>query len=389
MSPSKAFVIARVNLVRVLRDRSGLFFIFVFPLMLVLVLGLSFGGGFAPRVGVVAVDTGPLGDELVERLGGEEVGWAIEPYDDPAELREDVRSGLLDAGLAIPAGYDDQLRAGEAVTVEYVAPAEDVAIGLRTVVDAAVADQASIARAARFVAAQAGISTPDAFAVAEEARGAVAPIELEVSSLGETFLPESLAGFGLGAQSQLVLFMFVTSMSAAAQLIASRQLGVSRRMVSTPTRLGTILAGEALGRFGIAMLQGVFIVAATALAFGVAWGDPLGAAAIIIVFAAVGAGAAMLVGAVARNAEQATGIGVFAGLGLAAIGGAMVPPEIFPPIMDTISHLTPHRWAIDGLRELAVGGGIGDALPQLGVLVAFAVVLLGLATWRLRAALTH
>ena len=389
MSLAKAVAIARVNLVRLLRDRSGLFFIFVFPLLLVLVLGLSFGGGFAPRVGIVAIDTGPFGEELVERLGSDEIGWAVERHDDAVELREDVRGGLLDAGIVLPAGADERLRSSETVSVEYVAPAQDVAIGLRTVVDAAVADQASIARAARFVAAQTGLSMPDAFDVASEAREAVAPIEVEVSSVGESFLPESLAGFGLGAQSQLVLFMFVTSMSAAGQLIASRQLGVSRRMVSTPTSLGTILVGEALGRFGIAMLQGIFIVAATALGFGVAWGDPLAAGAIVALFAAVGAGAAMLVGAVATNAEQASGIGVFAGLGIAAIGGAMAPPEIFPPIMDTISHLTPHRWAIDGLRELAAGGGVVDALPQLGVLAVFAVVLLGLATWRLRAALTR
>ncbi len=214
-------------------------------------------------------------------------------------------------------------------------------------------------------------------------------IEVEVTSIGESPIPESLAGFGLGAQSQLVLFMFVTSMSGATQLILSRRLGVSARMVSTPTGLSTILLGEALGRFGVAMLQGIFIVLSTALAFGVSWGDPLAAAVIVGLFAAVGAGAAMLVGAVANNAEQASGVGVFAGLGIAALGGAMAPPEIFPPIMDAISRFTPHRWAIDGLRELAVGGGVMDILPQVGVLAAFAVVLLGLATWRLRLALTR
>ncbi len=389
MSLGKAVAIARVNVVRLLRDRSGLFFIFVFPLMLVLVLGLSFGGGFAPRVGVVAVDVGPMGEELVERLRGDQVGWTIQRYDDPAELREDVRSGLLGAGLIIPAGYDEQVRTTHRSTVEFVASAQEVAIFLRSTVEAAVAEQSTVVRAARFVTAQAGVSPPEALDVAREATDAVAPIAVEVTSLGESPIPASLSGFGLGAQSQLVLFMFVTSMSAAGQLIASRQLGVSRRMVSTPTSLGTILVGEALGRFGIAMLQGIFIVAATALAFGVAWGDPVAAGAIVVLFAAVGAGAAMLVGAVAGNVEQATGIGVFAGLGIAAIGGAMAPPEIFPPIMDTISRFTPHRWAIDGLRELASGGGIVDALPQLGVLTVFAVVLLSLAIWRLRLALTR
>jgi ABC-2 type transport system permease protein len=56
--------------------------------------------------------------------------------------------------------------------------------------------------------------------------------------------------------------------------------------------------------------------------------------------------------------------------------------------MQTISRLTPHRWALDGFRELIGGGTIANVLPELGVLAAFAVVLLALATWRLRAALT-
>ena len=389
MNLGKAMAIARINIVRLLRDRSGLFFIFVFPLMLVLVLGLSFGGGFAPRVGVVGEDPGALGDELVDGLAADPVGWEIERFDTEAALRENVRKGVLSAGIVLPDGYDERLRSGQPATIEFVAPPQDVAIRLRSVVEAAVTDQSALVRAARFATAQAGLPGGDAFEAASRARTTVPEIAIAVTTLGESPFPEALLGFGLGAQSQLVLFMFVTSMSAAAQLILSRQLGVSARMVSTPTTIGTIVVGEALGRFGVAMLQGLFIVVATAIGFGVSWGDPLAAGAIIVLFAAVGAGAAMLVGSVVNNAEQAAGIGVFAGLGIAAIGGAMAPPEIFPPIMDAISRFTPHRWAIDGLRELAAGGGIADTLPQLAVLSAFAIVLLGLATWLLRRALTR
>lgn len=160
-------------------------------------------------------------------------------------------------------------------------------------------------------------------------------------------------------------------------------------MLSTSTSMPAILLGEALGRFGVALFQGLIIIAATALVFGVAWGDPFGAAAIIVAFALVGAGVAMLIGAVANNAEQASSVGVFAGLGIAAIGGSMVPPEIFPPFMETISWLTPHRWALDGFRELVAGESFVAVMPQVGALLTFAVVLLGLATWRLRAALTR
>jgi ABC-type multidrug transport system permease subunit len=57
--------------------------------------------------------------------------------------------------------------------------------------------------------------------------------------------------------------------------------------------------------------------------------------------------------------------------------------------MGTISWLTPHRWALDGFRELIAGGELVAILPQLGVLLGLAVAVLALATWRLRVALTR
>ncbi|MEX0699797.1 MAG: hypothetical protein WD354_08695, partial [Acidimicrobiia bacterium] len=44
----KAFAIARNNVTRLLRDRSSIFFVFIFPLALVLLIGLQFGGSFTP-----------------------------------------------------------------------------------------------------------------------------------------------------------------------------------------------------------------------------------------------------------------------------------------------------------------------------------------------------
>ena len=385
MSVGRALTIARANVVRLLRDRLGLFFIVVLPMIIILVTGLQFGGGFEARVGLFGPSGGELADELATAL---ERDWNVVRYDSAETLARDVSDGRVAAGIVLPDGYTDRLVAGEPVEVEYRAPPGDVAIGRRSVLAAAVAEQAAVVRAAAFAAAETGGSPADLLPAAEATRDVMPDLEVEVTTLGESLFPDELSGFALGAQGQLLLFIFLTSMTGAAQLILSRTLGVSRRMLSTSTPMPTILLGEALGRFGVAMFQALFIVAATAIAFGVTWGDPVGAGALVIVFSLVSAGVAMLIGAISSNAEQASSLGVFAGLGIGALGGAMVPPEIFPPIMQTISRFTPHRWALDGFRELIGGGTIANVLPELGVLAAFAVVLLALATWRLRAALT-
>jgi len=185
-----------------------------------------------------------------------------------------------------------------------------------------------------------------------------------------------------------VLFVFVNSLAATVALIQTRRLGVARRMLSTPMTAGTIVLGETLGRFLIAMMQGVFIIVAASLLFSVQWGDPLAASVLLTAFALVSTGAAVFFGAVLSNESQAGAL-TPVGLGLAALGGCMVPLEIFSPTMQTIAHITPHAWAVEGFRELVrTDAGITDIALQIAVLLGFAVVLLGLASWRLHRTIT-
>ena len=109
----------------------------------------------------------------------------------------------------------------------------------------------------------------------------------------------------------------------------------------------------------------------------------------MLVFAFVAGGAAMLVGSVASNPSQAGALGPALGLLLALLGGAMVPSEVFPEAMRTLSHVTPHAWAMDAFRALGSGDTVVTILPQLLVLAVFATGLLGLATLRFRRVLAH
>jgi len=380
-----ALTIARVNLVRLLRDRMGLFFIFLLPAVLIVVLGTAFGGRVAPRLGVVSTGSGALGQELLDAIGSGGMRLEIKVLQTDEQLMDGIESGRLEMGMRIPDGYDATLRSGGTATILLYGRQESVISALREGVASAVAEQSARLRAARLVVQRGAAPIDVALANAAAAQGQLSGVSIAVTTVGEGIFPEGTGAFQPGAQSQLVLFMFLTSMTAATQLILSRQLGVSRRMVSTPTPIRTIVVGEMLGRFGVAMIQGLFIVLLSALLFGVSWGDPLAASLVVVMFALVGTGAAMVVGVFSNNADQAGTIGVFAGMALGALGGAMVPIEIFGEPMRSIAMLTPHAWAMQGLREVALrGGGIGDILVPLAVLGLFAAALLTLGVWRFR-----
>lgn len=385
-----ALEIARVNLLRVVRDRTNLFFVFLLPLIIIVALGAAFGGAGTSRLGVVRDGAGALADELAQALASGELDVEIRERGSLEELRAGVERGELELGLFIPPGYDEALRSGQDQELVLVARPESIFAALSQGVEAAVAEQSAQLRAARVASAFADIGFDDALMEAQARQAALAGIDVRTTTIGAATFPAGGNLFALGAQSQTILFMFLTSMTAATQLILTRQLGVSRRMLATPTPIRSILLGELGGRFAIAMLQGLFIVVVSSLLFGVGWGDLVGAAAVIVIFAFIGTGAAMTVGVFSHNADQAGAIGVVVGMVLGAVGGAMVPLELFDEPMLTLARLTPHAWAISALRDLVFDAAtVTDILVQLGVLIVFAVVLVALGTWGLRRSLTR
>ena len=378
------FVIAGVNLRRTLRDRTNAFFVVLFPLLLVMVLGLAFGGEYTPRVAVVVAERGPLANAMVDEL--EATGaFDVKQVAERDEAVAEVETGRMESAIVIPANYDRALAEGRTVSIEYVSRADRSAQQVSMVVRAAVDAQASRVKVARVLEQRLGADLPTNLARTDRTADSVADVSVRTTTTGTAVFPADLGRFDLGASSQLLLFIFVTSMTTATALIETRRIGVSRRMLSTPTRVSSIVAGEALGRVGIAVVQGIVIMAGSALLFGVSWGSSLGAIALMVLFATVAGGAGLLLGAISTNPQQAIGAGLLVGLGLSALGGSMMPLEFYSPTMLVVAHFTPHAWAADAFATLVRrDGSVMDIMGELGVLLAYAAVLFALGSWVLR-----
>jgi ABC-2 type transport system permease protein len=385
----KPLHIAWVNVKRMLREGGNIFFVFIFPIALVLLIGVQFGGDFAPAVGISTADGGTLTSEIVSALESDD-SVTLTEFESEDELRVAVERGRAQVGVVLPPDMEETAASGDLIEIGYLSRPDGSGAQLQSLVSATLAEVLRPVGAARFAAVETGTPFEQALPVATGIAAETEPIAVEVTSVGEALFPETLGRFDLGASSQLVLFVFLTALAGSSALILTRQLGISRRMLSTPTPVSSIVLGESLGRFSTALLQGLYIMILTLVIFGVDWGDPIGAVLLLMALAAVGAGAGMLMGSVFSNDQQAGGIGVVIALGMAALGGAMLPLELFSPTMQRVAHITPHAWALDGFAELVRRGGtVVDILPELGVLALYAAVLLALASWRLRVAITR
>lgn len=382
-----AVTVAGAELRLFLRDRSNIFFVFVFPLLLVLMIGAQFGeGATAGRVAVAGADSG-LQSALVSQLEDDDVVVRELAWDDALEL---LARGRLDVAVRVDGAAATAYDSGGGVRLEVVRSASANA----QVVEQEVRTAVEVVRAGRSrldALEAAGVPADRAEAALATAEGEVSAPVLEVTYVDE--LSEAFAGLGqfdFGASGQLLLFVFLSCLTGSATLIQARRLGVVSRMLAGPVTAGELVAGQIGGRWAIGMFQGGYIMLATSLLFGVSWGTLWLSLLVLLLFSLVAAGTAILLGTMLENEGAASGAGVGIGLVLAALGGSMLPLEFFPDTMRAIADATPHAWASTALAEIQRrDASLVDVLPQLAVLAAMAVLLAALGAWSLRRSLAR
>lgn len=369
------------------RDRSTLFYTVLFPFFIILVIGTSTKnlGDVELPLGVVNGSSGPLTTELIDSLEDSPVLQVVR-MSDVEDVRREVRRGGVGAGVIIPKDYETRTQKGEPVFVDFAADIARTPTVVRAAVSSAVARQGAFLQAAGFATRHTDRPFAQNLAEARKVAEIVPSVGVKTETIGEQSTQDSImAGFEYTAPSNLILFVFITSLAASSMIIAARQQGIMRRMYATPTTAGSVIAGETLARFAIALFQAIYIVLLGILVFSVDFGSTAGAIALITIFALVGTAFAILAGTLFRTPEQAGSIGPPLGIAMGMLAGCMWPRFIMPVPMQRIGQVFPHAWAMDAfIKLIARDAGVTDILPELAVLAGFVLVLLPLATWRLR-----
>ena len=365
-----AIVIA--NLRRLVHDRANYFFVVALPLIIVFALGVANGASNEYRVGVVDASPSAASQEVADRIAALD-NVTVVRIDDLATLRDDVARRTLDFGWVV--GERSGVR-----TYAWYTPGAGDGLELRTVLTSAVQETGVREQVVTAVADAAGVDASAAGRAVAEAESVVPATTVTVTDLGEDAdLAASIRG--VLAAGELSLFIFLTSLTGAGYLLTTRQLGVTRRMRAAPVSVSAIVAGEALGRFLVAMIQAGIVFFGSMLLFGVDWRAPAAVGLLCVAMSLVGTGAAMLLGTLGRNEQQVLAVGLLLGLVLAALGGSMQPLEFFPSTMRTIAFITPHAWMNDALwRILVDGAGLADVWQALLVLTVAGLALLAAAS---------
>jgi ABC-2 type transport system permease protein len=382
-------VIALNELRRLAVDRTALFFWLALPVIIIVIIGTTFGATESLDVGVVDRDGSERSAALVDAVDRAD-GVTIERYDSLDAVRRDVRIGTLDAAVVVPAGYDGDVDRGGA-TVDLVSdPTSRAVAAVRTTVEAAIADEAIRSAAARFAADHGGGEPAQARATADRLADDLPAATVRTEAVGDGDGDRDLSTFSYTAPANLVLFVFINTVMVGATIANDRKRGVIRRLMATPHGTRTILAGIGAAKLLAALTQSTLLVVIGALLFDVDWGDPIAAALLVVVFAAVSTAVGVLVGTLVSDADQAQAVAAPVAIAMGMLGGCMWPLDIVPSAMRVAGHIVPHAWAMDAWIGLVFDGdGVADVAPRLAVLLGFVAVFGVVATHRLRAVLTN
>ncbi len=404
----RAIDLAITDLRQLLRSWMTALFLVIMPVVFTLMFGFAFGGfdggGEDPRlpVGFVDQDGSRLSAGLLRLL---QAADAIRPVVlEGGEARADrveraVQEEDLAAAVLVPAGYGESLLAGNPARLQIIADeSKQAAIPARLGIEAAASRLAGAVEAALLSAqaytAQSGLAADQEFQneALERALAAWAdpPLTVQVRHSGaiaqETGSPVMENGFSHTSPSMMVQFAIAGLIGAASILIRERKSGALRRLLTTAIGRVEIILGHYLAMVILILGQLVILVAFGQLALRVDYmREPLATLLVMVGTALWTAALGLLIGTWAHNEEQAIIFSLIPMFVLAGMGGAWVPLEYTGKTFQTIGHLLPTAWAMDGFENIVIRGlGLESVLLPAGIMLLYAGGLFALAAWRFR-----
>lgn len=312
------------------RDRAGLFWLLVFPILFILLFGFVFSGAedIHFELGVVVRGSGPAAEGLIYGLSQVPV-LTLHRGTEEEELAA-LRAGKRDGVLVIPEDLADRLRARE--QVEFPLYVDASQLTGREVL-ASVMQEVLAEAEGRF------IGTEHLFVLVEE------PVQARRFRPIDYMLP------GVLAMTLMQLGLF----GVAAPLLSMRERKVLRRLWAAPMRRSTFAGAQIAQRVIIALLQATLILTLGHTVFSV---PILGKWAVLAGLLLLGAltfvSLGYLLASLARSQESGTAFLQAINFPMMFLSGIFWPVDWMPGFLKPVVWALPLTYLGDALRQTMV-----------------------------------
>lgn len=181
-----------------------------------------------------------------------------------------------------------------------------------------------------------------------------------------------------------VMFAFYGGAFAAEAFFRERMWSNWPRLLSLPVSRWSISAGKLLATTSVVLVIQLLLFGFGVVVLDIRLGNVIG---LVVVLAATSVAATSLgpflagVGDSQLTIDQVSNVMV---LGMAGLGGAIVPSERLPEVLQPLVPLTPQYWALQGITKATEGSSLVELLPVVAALCAFTLVAYGAAAFTFR-----
>ncbi len=340
------------------RDRTALFFTFVFPPIFTIIVGFLIGAFSQPpshAVGLVLGESSPHSQGIVSAIEANPVFELS--IGDRATQTAALDEGDLKAVLVIPEGFGNSLEAQDRAQVEILFDNRDQD-AIRVVIPAlgAIVDGVDRALAGNFPRIDV-VTTPNS--------------TRNLSTID--FVGPGLVSFSI---MQLGIF-------SAINLVARREKKVLKRLGATPATKSMVLVAGIIHRVMIAAVQAGMQLAILVVGFGLDFFNPLAVIGVLLLGTLVFVGLGFTTSSFARTEEAMFPIAQLVSLPMFILAGVFFPLDVFPEIMQWLANLLPLTYMADAVRQLMIDAeGRYEMWLNISVLAVWVVGGFAVATWR-------
>ena len=191
---------------------------------------------------------------------------------------------------------------------------------------------------------------------------------------------------GILAQSVLFVAIFY-----GITIVWERDMGLLTKLLSTPSRLSSIVVGKSLAASVRGLFQAVVIIA-FALAIGVTlrfnFLDIVGTLIFIVLLAMCFSSLSMLLASFFKTRDRMMGIGQAITMPLFFASNAIYPTSIMPTWLQYVSKFNPLSYVVDALRALLITGNYSNLPLDFAVLFISTSIFITAASLAMRRIIT-
>ncbi|MBU0703784.1 MAG: ABC transporter permease, partial [Chloroflexi bacterium] len=201
---------------------------------------------------------------------------------------------------------------------------------------------------------------------------------------GETTVPAN--PYAQSSPGMMVQFSIAGLLGAANILVIERKSKSLQRLLTTAISRAEIILGHFLAMFVMIFLQLALLMGFGQIALGLDYlREPLAMLLLVVTMSLWTAGLGLLIGVLAKTEDQVHIFALLLMFVLSGLGGAWMPLEFTGKTFQTVGHLLPTAWAMDGIQNIIMRGlGLESVLLPAGIMLAYGVAFFALAVWRFK-----